>query len=118
MALQAAMVTQAATTPGHTLTHAYNRKMQGTGEAGPARREEWYSFRPPSCGNPGGLAGGGRPAGGRPGQADVAGGGGGYVPPVSEAVSPLDEGQCRPVNQQDPQLSRPSHRRGRVEGRN
>ena len=37
MALQAAMVTQAATTPGHTLTHAYNRKMQGTGEAGPAR---------------------------------------------------------------------------------
>ena len=26
------LVTQAATIPGHALTHAYNRKMQGTGE--------------------------------------------------------------------------------------
>ena len=35
--LQAAMVAQAATTPGHALTCAYNRKMQGTAAA--CRRE-------------------------------------------------------------------------------
>ena len=35
--LQAAMVAQAATTPGHALTMAYNRKMQGTAAA--CRRE-------------------------------------------------------------------------------
>ena len=31
--LQGALVAQAANSPGHALTHAYNRKMQGTGEA-------------------------------------------------------------------------------------